>query len=68
LDPARSSCRRSGLRWPWSTERQVVVGGDVLIAEERDLVAEERLADVGDRGVVEVGAKIHSVDLVADRR
>ena len=49
-------------------EREVLLVGQVLVAEEDDEVLEERRADRGDGGVVEGLAQVDAVDLGTDRR
>src|SRR5262249_12788019 len=49
-------------------ELEVLLGRDVLVPEEDDLVREQRLADPGDRPLVERVAQVDTRELGADRR
>ena len=49
-------------------EREVLLGGDVLVAEEDDLVLEQRAMDLVERLVVERLGQVDASDLGADRR
>ena len=48
-----------------ATERDLRRRREVLVAEEEDLVLAERVAQVGDRAVVEVGRQVEAADLGA---
>ena len=49
-------------------ECEVLLGGDALVAEEDDLVLEQRAPDLGDGLVGEVVAQVDARELGADRR
>ncbi len=46
----------------------LLVGGEVLVPEEDDVVGVERLADFGDHRVTERARQVNAVDLGADER